>query len=211
MAISNEIIQKINIEVDLTEFAKENPGEGLARLVREVKNDGANFTVSRSGDSFSSITVWEGDGRDRKVKNISLTTPQGNFLFHLPFPQARPLTIADIMEKAEVEPDYSTEIQDIVDVIIPVAIPVLRPCPVEVLEAAARQLGISVSIPSLSQVVGEPEIYRVGHVTELDPPDNSTRWIERVEHGLALGTPGSPCLICGSIYNLGEILRVFET
>ena len=67
---------------------------------------------------FSSITVWEGDGRDRKVKNISLTTPQGFFLFHLPFPQARPLTIADIMEKAGVEPDYSTEIQDIVDELV---------------------------------------------------------------------------------------------
>jgi predicted transcriptional regulator len=114
----NLITQKINIDVDLTELAKENPGEGLARLIREVKNDGANFTVARSGDSFSSITVWEGDGRDRKVKNISLTTPQGYFLFHLPFPQARPLAIADIMEKAGVEPDYSTEIQDIVDELV---------------------------------------------------------------------------------------------
>ena len=114
----NLITQKINIDVDLTEFAKENPGDGLARLIREVKNDGANFTVARSGDSFSSITVWEGDGRDRKVKNISLTTPQGYFLFHLPFPQARPISIADIMEKAGVEPDYSTEIQDIVDELV---------------------------------------------------------------------------------------------
>jgi len=114
----NLLTNRIKIEVDLTEFAKENPGEGLARLVREVKNDGANFTVARSGDSFSSITVWEGDGRDREVKNISLTTPQGKFLFHLPFPQARPLTIADIMEKARVKLDYSTEIQDIVDELV---------------------------------------------------------------------------------------------
>jgi hypothetical protein len=112
------ITKKIKIEVDLTEFEKENPGEGLARLVREVKNDGANFTIARSGDSFSSITVWEGDGREREVKNISLTTPQGKFLFHLPFPQARPLSIADILEKAGVEPDYSTEIQDIVDELV---------------------------------------------------------------------------------------------
>ena len=110
--------KKINIEVDLSEFEKENPGEGLARLVREVKNDGANFTIARSGDSFSSITVWEGDGREREVKKISLTTPQGKFLFHLPFPQARPLSIADILEKAGVEPDYSTEIQDIVDELV---------------------------------------------------------------------------------------------
>lgn len=110
--------KKIKIEVDLTEFEKENAGEGLARLVREVKNDGANFAISRSGDSFSSITVWEGDGRERKVKNISLTTPQGKFLFHLPFPQARPLSIAEVMEKAGVELDYSTEIQDIVDELV---------------------------------------------------------------------------------------------
>ena len=112
------VTKKIKIEVDLSEFEKENPGEGLARLVREVKNDGTNFAISRSGDSFSSITVWEGDGRERKVKNISLTTPQGKFLFHLPFPQARPLSIAEVMEKAGVELDYSTEIQDIVDELV---------------------------------------------------------------------------------------------
>ncbi len=106
---------KIMLEVDLTELAKENPGEGLARLVREIQNAGANFAVARSGDCFSSVTIWEGDGRERKVHKISLTTTQGKFLFHLPFPQAMPLTIADVMENAGVEPDYSTEIQDIVD------------------------------------------------------------------------------------------------
>ena len=111
----NLTTQKIKLEVDLTEFAKENPGEGLARIVREVKDVGANFTIARSGDCFSSVTIWEGDGRERKVNNISLTTPQGKFLFHLPFPQSKPLTIADVMENAGVEPDYSTEIQDIVD------------------------------------------------------------------------------------------------
>ena len=111
----NLTTKKIKLEVDLTEFAKENPGEGLSRLVREMKDVGANFSVARSGDCFSSVTIWEGDGRERKVHKISLTTPQGKFLFHLPFPQARPLTIADVMENAGVEPDYSTEIQDIVD------------------------------------------------------------------------------------------------
>ncbi len=111
----NLTTQKIKLEVDLNEFAKENPGEGLARLVREMKDVGANFSVARSGDYFSSVTIWEGDGRERKVHKISLTTPQGKFLFHLPFPQARPLTIADVMENAGVESDYSTEIQDIVD------------------------------------------------------------------------------------------------
>jgi predicted transcriptional regulator len=111
----NLTTQKIKLEVDLTEFAKENPGEGLSRLVREMKDIGANFSVARSGDCFNSVTIWEGDGRERKVHKISLTTPQGKFLFHLPFPQAKPVTIADVMENAGVDPDYSTEIQDIVD------------------------------------------------------------------------------------------------
>jgi len=109
---------KINLELDLTEFEKDNPGEGLTRLVREKNDNGANFSVARSGDSFSSVTIWEGAGRERKEHKISLTTPQGKFLFHLPFPKARPMTIADIMEKAGEEPDYSTEIQDIVDELI---------------------------------------------------------------------------------------------
>jgi hypothetical protein len=109
---------KINLELDLTEFEKDNPGDGLTRLVREKNDNGANFSVARSGDSFSSVTIWEGTGRERKEHKISLTTPQGKFLFHLPFPKARAMTIADIMEKAGVETAYSTEIQDIVDELI---------------------------------------------------------------------------------------------
>jgi len=109
---------KISLELDLTEFEKENPGEGLARLVREKKDNGANFSVARAGDGFSGVTIWEGEGRERKEHKISLTTPQGKFLFHLPFPQARSMAIADIMEKAGVELDYSTEIQDIVDELV---------------------------------------------------------------------------------------------
>jgi len=49
------------------------------------------------------------------VHNINLTASQGKFLFHLPFPQAKPLSIAAVMEKAAVELTYSTEVQDIVD------------------------------------------------------------------------------------------------
>jgi hypothetical protein len=109
---------KIEMELDLGVYKKENPGQGLARLVRENKENRANFSISRSGDSFSTVAVWEGDGRERQERKISLTTPQGRFLFHLPFPQARPLTISDIMEKAQVDEEYSTEIQNIVDELI---------------------------------------------------------------------------------------------
>jgi len=114
----NLATKKIVVDVNLADFAKENPGEGLERLVREVKNVGANFSTARSGDCFSAVTIWEGEGRDRKERKISLTTPQGKFLFHLPFPQAKPLAIVDVMEKAGVEMDYSTEIQDIVDELV---------------------------------------------------------------------------------------------
>jgi len=96
-------------------------------MIREMNDAEANFTMARSGDSFSSVTIWEGKGRERNVKKISLTTPQGKFLFHLPFPKARPLSIADIMESAGVDLEYSTEIQDIVDELIKIkVIEVLR-------------------------------------------------------------------------------------
>ena len=108
----------IKIDLDLSIFKKENPGEGLSRLVREKQENGANFSVSREGDCFSTVTIWEGEGRERQEQKISLTTPQGKFLFHLPFPQAKPLTIIDIMEKASLESDYSAEIQNIVDELI---------------------------------------------------------------------------------------------
>lgn len=108
----------LKLDLDLSIFEKENPGEGLSRLIREKKENGANFAIARTGDCFSTVAVWEGEGRERQEHKISLTTPQGKFLFHLPFPQARPVTISDIMEKAVVEEDYSKEIQDIIDELI---------------------------------------------------------------------------------------------
>jgi hypothetical protein len=110
--------KKINITVDLASYINENPGEGLARLVREKAENGANFTLARAGDEFSSVTIWEGTGRERQEHKISLTSPQGKFLFHLPFPKSKPLAIASILEKADLGEDYAGEIQDIVDELI---------------------------------------------------------------------------------------------
>lgn len=110
--------QSIKLEIDLSAYKKENPAEGLERVVREKKENRANFTVGRSGDAFSSVVIWEGEGRDREEHRISLTTPQGRFLFHLPFPQARPLSLGEIMEKAGLDESYTSEIQDIVDELI---------------------------------------------------------------------------------------------
>ena len=109
---------KLNISVDLSVYKKENPGEGLSRLVREKAENDANFTLARAGDEFSSVTIWEGTGRERQEKKISLTSPQGKFLFHLPFPKSRPSSIAAILEKANLGDEYAGEIQNIVDELI---------------------------------------------------------------------------------------------
>jgi len=114
----NLIQHQISIEVDLSEYESQNPSEGLELLVREKKDNRANFTVARNGDSFSSVTIWEGEGRERAEHKISLTTPQGKFLFHLPFPQSRPLSLSAVMEKAGLESAYAAEIQDIVSELI---------------------------------------------------------------------------------------------
>jgi hypothetical protein len=109
---------ELNITVDLSAYKKENPGEGLARLVREKAENGANFTVARTGDEFSSVTIWEGTGRERQEHKISLTSPQGKFLFHLPFPKSRPASISTLLDKANLGQEYAAEIQDIVDELI---------------------------------------------------------------------------------------------
>ena len=55
--------------------------------------------------------------RDRKERKISLTRPQGLFLYHLPFPNAQALTIAEIIQKSGVDDDVIPEILDIVDLL----------------------------------------------------------------------------------------------
>ena len=103
------------IDLDLTELVAGAQDEALTRLIREAADAKANFTIARSGNCFSAVTIWEGEGREREERRISLTTPQGKFLFHLPFPKAKPRTIAEVMEKAEVDLEYAAEIEDIVN------------------------------------------------------------------------------------------------
>lgn len=103
------------------------------------------------------------------------------------------------------------ELKPVCEALVPIEVPVLRPCPLARIIEAATALNIAVSLPAGFAPNAVPQDYDIGHVTELDPPDNRTRWIECVEHALSLGTSARPTVICGSIYNLGEILRVFET
>lgn len=110
--------QQISIVVDLTKIQKEQTPEDLHRQIREQANTGANFSLARGGEYISHVSFWTGEGRDRKEHKISLTTSQGKFLYHLPFPNADFLSIADIMRKAAVEEIYAPEILDIVDLLL---------------------------------------------------------------------------------------------
>jgi dihydrofolate synthase/folylpolyglutamate synthase len=101
-------------------------------------------------------------------------------------------------------------INQVVSTLTPIEVPVLRPCPVGRIAAAAQQLGMPLTLPEGLDLSEIPQEYEVGHVTELDPPDNRTQWIESVQHALSLATVEAPLVICGSIYSMGEILRVFE-
>jgi len=95
-------------------------------------------------------------------------------------------------------------------VLVPIEVPVMHPCPVSRIAVAASALGIPVSLPSGVTLSDAPTDYPIGHITELDPPDNRTGWIECVEHALSLASAEAPTVICGSIYCVGEVLRAFE-
>lgn len=110
---------RFNIDVDLSVLADKSSTSDSRLLlkIRERKNANAVFTVARSGDFISSVTIFIGEGRKKKERKISLTQAQGKFLYHLPFPTAPLLTVKEIMEQAGVEVEHRMEILDIVDVL----------------------------------------------------------------------------------------------
>jgi transposase len=109
----------IEFQLDLVESSKKSSlGEAeLNRMVRERSGAGARFSTARDGQSISTVTIWVGEGRERKERKISLTPAQGKFLFHLPFPNADLLSIGEIMTKAKVDEGYAPEILDLVDML----------------------------------------------------------------------------------------------
>ncbi len=109
--------QRIRFDLDLSQVRREQTDEQLNRRIRERPETGARFSVARSDSYISSVAIWTGQGRQQEERKISLTQPQGRFLYHLPFPQAEPLTIDEIMRQAELEAAVSPEILDIVTVL----------------------------------------------------------------------------------------------
>lgn len=109
-------VKKISMEIDLDPLMPPPDIDERTRTrIREKKNAGAKFTTSRDNRYISSVTIWTGQGRNRAERRISLSIPQGRFIFHLPFPSAGFLSIGEIMKKAEVAGTATSEILDIVD------------------------------------------------------------------------------------------------
>ena len=112
--------QKLNITFDLSEFfdREEEDTPVNKPLIRENKNSKSHFSVARGGNYFSSVSVLSGSGRDSKQRKINLTNTQGKFLFHLPFPDAAPQTVEEIMHKAGISEEYHSEIDNLIDELI---------------------------------------------------------------------------------------------
>ena len=112
-------VSKISIEIDLAEmFPGQNKKHEVAIRIREKKDAGARFTTARSDHYISNVTIWTGKGRDRQERKINLSIPQGKFLFHLPFPSAEYKSVGTIMGNAEVGSDSTSEVLDIVNLLI---------------------------------------------------------------------------------------------
>jgi hypothetical protein len=109
---------KITMDIDLAGMKTEGPAAVTGETMREMKNSGAMFTTARGGNRISSVTMWTGEGRDRKERRISLTNAQGSFLFHLPFPNAASMSSEAIMEKSGMDKSYGPEIKDLVDLLV---------------------------------------------------------------------------------------------
>jgi hypothetical protein len=110
---------KIDISLNVKELiSDQNDIEKFELFIREKKNANVRFTTARNKLFFSSVSVWIGKGRDTNEKKVSLTIPQGKFLFNLPFPNADFLSISEIMRKAEASDEHKSEILDIVNLLI---------------------------------------------------------------------------------------------
>ena len=115
--------RKISLEIDLDKvLAVKDSDDETEYSIREKKNSGAKFTVARSGKLFSSVSIWKGDGRGGKERKINLTEAQGLFLFNLPFPDALPLSVDEIMSRSEVDISQKPEILDIVKELIDLSV-----------------------------------------------------------------------------------------
>jgi len=111
------LTKHIRMDIDLSKIEQQQTPATLARRIREKSRARASFSMARGGEYISQVSLRTGKGREQKERKISLTRPQGVFLYHLPFPNAEPLSIIEIMNKADIDEGLAPEICDIVDVL----------------------------------------------------------------------------------------------
>lgn len=109
---------RITIDIDLLQEKQKNNPANLSLRIRENEKARARFTAARSDEYITSVTIWSGSGRDKEERRIKLTTLQGRFLYHLPFPRAESLSVAEIMQKAGIDSEHANEILDLVQFLI---------------------------------------------------------------------------------------------
>jgi len=112
------ITERLEISLDLSYLKHEENTEENVKYIREANNNAARFITARSDSYISNVVVWSGNGRQQQERKINLTMPQGKFLYHLPFPNAAPKPIKEIMQAANVDESLLPEINDLVDLLI---------------------------------------------------------------------------------------------
>ena len=108
----------LDIRIDLSKLKPSYSRELIEYPIRERKNSNAIFTEGAGPGSVSSIRLFTGEGRRRKERKINLTSRQGRFLFHLPFPNAEPKAVRELMGQAGLGRKDLDEILDIVKLLL---------------------------------------------------------------------------------------------
>jgi len=108
---------RLVIDIDLMQVKQEPSHNSLSVRIRERENAGVRFSAARNDDYITSVTIWTGAGREQEERKIKLTMPQGKFLYHLPFPKAQPMSVAEIMQKAGVDESLAPEVLDLVQLL----------------------------------------------------------------------------------------------
>ena len=110
--------KKLTLDIDFsTLYDPQDHQNKLKWKIRERKNSNAIFKTSGRGDHISAIHFFVGQGRTSQERSLNLTTNQGKFLFHLPFPTQPFKRVAEIFKKSEIDPACLPEILDIIEVL----------------------------------------------------------------------------------------------
>jgi hypothetical protein len=107
--------QSLTLDIDLASLFRDDSGKDwFDQSIRERKGNGAKFATARTGGQIATVSIWTGRARDASERRLNLTSPQGRFLYHLPFPTGEPLSILEIMSRAGLGDEHRAEIADLV-------------------------------------------------------------------------------------------------